>query len=283
MSTYLKRIAALTMVRGDEFYLRKWVEHYGRELGVDNLYILFDGTDQSIPTFCEGANTFLYERKAGSVVDGDKRRIDILSAKAAELFLEGYEIVIGTDADEYIVVDPKVGKNLREYLSEAEISPCLSPLGIDLGQIEGVEGDISLSKPFLQQRSRGVLSTRYTKASIISEPVQWGRGFHRVKGHNFHIAKDLYLFHCGYFDLSRLRERFADPDRRADGWQRHLEKRSRTIRTTTDCKNPCDFDKWTSIARHIQTLVRPPYAWNKPAMFEAKIVVQIPERFNSAL
>lgn len=281
--TSLKRIAALTMVRGDDFYLLKWVEHYGRALGRENLYILFDGTDQSVPSFCDGTNTFLYERKAGSVVEGDKRRIDILSAKASELFSKGYEIVIGTDADEYIVVDPKTGKSLREYLSEAKISPCLSPLGIDLGQVEGVEGDISSDRAFLEQRSRGVLSTRYTKAAIISRPLRWGRGFHRVKGHNFHIAPDLYLFHCGYFDLSRLRERFADPDRRADGWQKHLEKRSRTIRTTTVCRSPKDFDKWTKRARIIQTLVRPPYAWNKPAMFNAKIVVAIPERFKSTL
>ena len=33
----MKHIAALTMVRNDEFFLRKWVEYYGRELGRENL------------------------------------------------------------------------------------------------------------------------------------------------------------------------------------------------------------------------------------------------------
>ena len=28
-----KKVAVLTMVRNDDFYLRKWVEYYGREFG----------------------------------------------------------------------------------------------------------------------------------------------------------------------------------------------------------------------------------------------------------
>ena len=33
----MKKIAALTMVRNDDFYLRKWVEYYGAQLGKENL------------------------------------------------------------------------------------------------------------------------------------------------------------------------------------------------------------------------------------------------------
>ena len=44
-----------------------------------------------------------------------------------------------------------------------------------------------------------------------------------------------------------------------------------------------DFDCWTRWARIIQTWCRPPYALNKPAMFELKIVVEIPERFRKIL
>ena len=274
-----KKICAVTMVRNDDFYLRKWVEYYGRELGRENLYILFDGTDQSVPDFCLGANTRMLERKQGSVVEGDRRRIGLLNGLAAEL-LERYDIVIGTDADEYIVADPAVSSSLADYLSSAESGPCLSPLGIDLGQKMGEEGDIDPDRPFLSQRRYGLIGTRYTKASIISGPVRWGMGFHRVKGHNFHIGKGLYLFHCGYFDMKRIQDRFSDKDRLADGWERHMKKRSRTIRVVTE-KPARDFDLWTARARRIQTLVRPPYAWNKPAMFNLDIVVRIPDRFKN--
>lgn len=283
-----KRICALTMVRNDDFYLRRWVEYYGRELGKENLYIYFDGTDQKVPDFCEGANVKSVEKIPGQVVVAEKGRLDLLSETAAAL-LKKYDLVIGTDADEFLVVDPKSGLSLADYLSEQAIDVCLSGLGIDMGQFLGKEGDprtpegdIDDNRTFLEQRHYGLLGTRYTKPSVIAAPVRWGRGFHRVKGHNFHIGKGLFLFHFGYFDMARIQARFADKDRAAAGWTKHLAKRSRTIRVVTE-KPARDFDKWTAVARCIQTFVRPPYAWNKPAMFNLDIVVRIPDRFSKII
>lgn len=278
----MKKIAALTMVRNDDFYLRKWVEYYGRELGKENLYVYFDGLDQNIPPFCEGVNAFLHEKIGKTVVEHDRGRLRFLSAQAADLLSGGYDLVIGTDADEFVIVDPKLGMGLAEFLSHQNIDVSISALGLDFGQKIGEEGDISEDRPFLQQRHYAQIGTRYTKASVIAKPCIWGSGFHRVKGHNFHIAKDLYLFHFGYFDLRRIQERFSDKDRLQQGWAKHMNKRSRTIRLVT--KLPArDFGRWTRFARICQTIVRPPFAWNKPAMFELKIVVRIPERFHNII
>ncbi|MGM9748509.1 MAG: glycosyltransferase family 2 protein [Candidatus Cryptobacteroides sp.] len=278
----MKRIAALTMVRNDAFYLRKWVEYYGRELGKENLWIYYDGTDQVIDPFCEGTNAFLHEKIGSHVVSAEKGRLSFLSERAAALFEKGYDLVIGVDADEFIVVDPKCGKSLREYLSTQKIGVSLSGLGLDFGQKLGEEGDINDVAPFLTQRHYAQIGTRYTKPSIISKPCRWGSGFHRVKGHNFHIAKDLYLMHFGYFDKKRLEDRFTDKDRLSQGWGKHMAKRSRTIRYATELPAR-DFDKWTRFARICQTIFRPPYAWNKPSMFELRIVVRIPDRFENII
>lgn len=278
--TKIKKIAAITMVRNDDFYLRKWVEYYGAQLGKENLYIYFDGTDQVIAPFCEGTYAELVPKIGSRVVEAEKGRLSFLSGKAADLLAGGYDLVIGVDADEFIVVDPKLGKTLPEYLSSIKVRGSVSGLGVDFGQKIGEEANITEDKPFLQQRHYGQLGTRYTKPSILAKPLRWGSGFHRIKGHNFHIAKDLFLFHFGYFDMKRLEDRFMDKDRLAQGWGKHMEKRSRTIRLVTE-KKARDFDKWTKIARRIQTIVRPPYALNKPAMFEAKIIVRIPDRFQN--
>ena len=274
----MKRIAALTMVRNDEFYLRKWVEYYGTQLGKEHLYIFFDGTDQQIPPFCEGTHAMAIPKVGTDVVSNDKGRVAVMSEKAAELFANGYDLVIGTDADEFVVVDPKLGQSLPEYLSNCEIGVSLSPLGLDFGQKLGEEGDIEGSRPFLQQRHYAQIGTRYTKCSVIAQPCEWGSGFHRIKGRNFHIGRDLYLLHFGYFDMRRLQERFQDADRLKLGWEAHMRKRARTIRYCTDLPAR-DFERWTRFARICQTLCRPPYALNKPAMLELKIVVRIPERF----
>ena len=274
----MKKIAALTMVRNDDFYLRKWVEYYGAQLGRENLYIYFDGTDQQIGDFCEGTHAELHEKIGTQVVSAEKGRLKFLSDRAAALLGSGYDLVIGVDADEFVVVDPKLGMSLPEFLSRQKIGTSLSALGLDFGQKLGEEGDITDAELFLQQRRYAQLGTRYTKPSIVGRPCVWGSGFHRIKGHNFHIAKDLYLMHFGYFDMKRLQDRFQDADRVGQGWGPHMQKRARTIRYATDLPAR-DFGRWTRFARICQTLCRPPYALNKPAMFELKIVVRVPDRF----
>ena len=274
-----KRIAALTMVRNDDFYLEKWVKYYGEQLGKENLYIFFDGTDQKIAPFCEGTNAYLHEKIGNQVVQAEKGRLAFLSEQAARLLSEGYDLVIGVDADEFIVVDPKLGMSLAEYLSAQKIDVSLSALGLDFGQKLGEEGDIGTDKPFLRQRHYAQIGTRYTKPSIVAAPCRWGSGFHRIKGHDFHIGKDLYLLHFGYFDRRRLEERFADKDRLSQGWGKHMKKRSRTIRLVSTLPAR-SFDPWVRFARICQTIVRPPYALNKPAMLELRIIVRIPDRFS---
>ena len=278
----MKKIAALTMVRNDDFFLQKWVEYYGAQLGPENLYVYFDGTAQPIPGFCKDVHAQCVPKIGSSVVSAEKGRLGFLSDRAADLFARGYDLVIGCDADEYLVVDPARGKSLREFLSEQRVDGSLSGLGLDFGQRLGEEGDLTLEKPFLQQRRYAQLGTRYTKPSVLGAPLRWGSGFHRVRGHNFHICPDLYLMHFGYSDMAIIRNRLNDSDRLSQGWERHLNKRTRLIRRVS-AERPLDFDRWTHRARLCQTLVRPPYAWNKPALLGLFLVVELPQRFRNSL
>lgn len=274
-----KKICALTMVRNDEFFLRKWVAYYSAQIGAANLYVYFDGEDQVVPDFCEGINVCVRERVPGQVAAADRGRIDFLSSQASEL-LKNYDMVIGTDVDEFLVVDPQLGVSLTEFLSRLPARVSYSGLGIDVGQHLGKESEIDESVSFLKQRHYARLSTRYSKSTVITKPVRWGSGFHRVRNTNFKIIKDLYLFHFGCVDMKRLEAKFSDKDKIATGWERHLKKRARTIYDVSQ-KTAKSWDSWVPKARIIQNFVRPPYAWNKPAMFNAVIIVEIPERFES--
>lgn len=274
------RIAALTMVRNDDFFLRKWVEYYARELGKENLYIVFDGKDQSVPEFCSGANVEVVEHVEGNVQKADRGRIDLLSERAAALFAD-YDMVIGSDVDEFLVLDPLCCMGLREFLLKVKTNcPSISALGVDVGQKLGEETALVLDLPFLSQRSYAKLSTRYSKANVLRKPVSWGSGFHRTRKGNFHIIKYLYLFHFGAADLDRIKAKMNDTELQDAGWSTHLKKRSKTI-ALVNTRRIRDWEKVVGKARIVQNIVRPPYAWNKPAMFEAKIVVKIPERFKN--
>lgn len=275
----MKKIAAITMVRNDAFFVRKWIAYYGAQLGRENLYVFFDGEDQLIPPGCEDVNIQVVPHIEGKVAKADRGRIEFLSRQAEQLF-QRYDIVIGTDIDEFLVVDPMLGQTLPEFLSGLEgiKGPCVSGLGVDVGQDVVREGPLDKEQPILTQRHAARLSTRYTKSSVLLRPAPWGSGFHRVRGKNFHIVKDLYLFHFGSADLDRIKERMASSELVEAGWAPHLDRRAGTIRIVSSHK----ARKWSvlvPIARFLQTVVRPPYAWNKPAMFGLKMIVRIPDRF----
>lgn len=274
----MKKIAVITMARNDEFFLNRWIDYYGKQIGEDNLYIYLDGEDQPKPAHAKTANVIHQKRVAEHVVKAEKRRLGFLSDVARQLLQDRYDMVIGVDADEFLVVDPLCEKSLAEYLSSIECDSSISGLGMDVGQHLDIEKTLDSNLPFLSQRRFAFLSPRYTKPSVISKPVSWGSGFHRIKGKNFKIDPNLYLFHFGSVDYEMIQQRFQDKDRMATGRKKHIMKRAKTIFMVTR-KKPKSGDRYLRIARIIQTFCRPIFAWNKPSMGFCKWIVEIPERF----
>lgn len=273
----LKRIAAITMARNDEFFLSRWIKYYGDAIGTENLYIYLDGTDQVIPENAGAAHITKLSHTDMSRAAGDKYRIGLMSDLAKKLLAE-YDIVIGCDCDEFLIVDPDLNIGLAEYLSNKKINTTLSGLGLDVGQHMTYEEPLDTTQPFLAQRKYAFISTRYTKPVVLNKPVSWGSGFHRVKNHNFHIDKNLYLLHFGAVDMDML---IAKAAKRGEDWVNHLKRRGNgTINDVTN--RPARNEKWIKISRAMQRFIRAPYAWNKPNMCGIKIVVKIPERFKKS-
>ncbi len=272
-----KKIAAITMARDDEFFLSRWISYYGKQFGTENLYILLDGTDQPIPENAGKTHITKLPHEPMSRSNGDKYRIKKLSALAHEL-LKKYDIIIGCDSDEFLIVDPKTHTTLSKYLSNKKIHTSLSGLGLDIGQHLYNEAMLDKSAPFLEQREYALLSTRYTKPVVINKPVSWGSGFHSIRHHNFHIDKNLYLLHFGAIDMNMLEEKAK---KRGTDWLNHLKRRGNgTINKITVSKPKSE--RWLKTARFLQTYCRPIYALRKPAMLGLKPVVKIPQRFKKS-
>jgi len=270
----LKKIAVITMERNDEFFLSRWVDYYGKNFGIENLYIFIDGTDQKIPKNASKAHIIKLQHTNLSRSKGDKYRIQKISDLAHKL-LDKYDIVIGCDVDEFLIVDPKTKQNIHQYLSTKKIPTTLSGLGLDVGQHLNKEKTINKRLPFLVQRQYALLSTRYTKPVVINKKVSWGSGFHSILHHNFHIDKNLYLLHFGSVDIKMLQQKAK---KRGQDWLNHLKRRGNgTINCVTTHK-PHD-EKWLKIGMFLQTFIRPIYALRKPAMLGIKCVIKIPTRF----
>ncbi|MBQ2017113.1 MAG: glycosyltransferase family 2 protein [Alphaproteobacteria bacterium] len=269
-----KKIAAITMARNDDFFLSRWIEYYGKNFGYENLYIYLDGEDQNIPENADTVHVTKLPHTDMSRSAGDKYRISKISDLAKEL-LKTYDIVIGCDCDEFLMVDPATNQTLTEYLSSKKIRTTLSGLGLDIGQHMQHEYALDTSKPFLSQREYALLSTRYTKPVVINKPVQWGSGFHSIRGHNFHIDNNLYLLHFGAVDMDMLISKAAN---RGPDWVNHLRRRGNgTINAVTN--HIAHGTLRIKIARIMQRIFRPIYALDKPGMLGIKWVVKIPSHF----
>lgn len=274
-----KLIAAVTTARNDDLFLTKWIAHYGDAFGYRSLFVFLDGYDQTRPD-CPGADqvNFLFlPHQPLERVPAMRRRARVMSHLAAGLF-RYFDIVLATDVDEFLIVDPDTGTDLASYLSSLNNRVSVSGLGLDVGQHLILEEALDPDRPFLDQRRFAHLSARYTKPNTTFRPVTWGSGMHRVKRHNFHIDPNLFLFHFGMVDFGRSTGKTLDRDRLATGWGEHLQRRERLFKIITEAE-PKDGDSYFPIARRRQTWRRPLHALNKPGMLRGDPVVTIPDRF----
>ncbi len=272
-----KKIAAITTVRNDKIFLRKWIEYYGNQFGRKNLYIVFDGQDQEPPEGSDDLNIIRLPHIPKKRVPAMRRRAKIMSYIAKALH-HNFDIVIATDVDEFLIIDPKSSFSLPEYLSRVKKRTSISGLGLDVGQNLQHEGPIDPNLPFLSQRKFAHVSARYTKPSTSFKPIIWGSGIHRVKRRNFHIDPNLFHFHFGMVDYQLSTGKTTDPDRLKTGWKGHLERREKLFGIVTE-NQPVPGDTYFEEARQLQTRRRPWYSLNKPAMIKDDPVIIIPERF----
>lgn len=281
----MKKIAAVTIARKDNFFLEKWITYYGNEIGFENLYIYLDGKDQEPPKDPSGkVNITLCDKLPGHLNQMERLKTAFLSDKANEL-LNSYDIVIGCDADEFLIVEPNLKTSLREYLSSLKIKTSVSGLGLDIVQHIKKEPTYIYGDSLLKNRSYAILEPDYTKPIVVNKKINWGSGNHRIRGCNYHIDKNLYLFHFGSFDAERINEKIKTANTNLPpGWAEHIKnRRLRPINVVSEAEKIIDGDKVFKKARFIQTYLRAPYKWNRPTMLKKEIVIEIPKRFKDVL
>ncbi|MGA0444408.1 MAG: glycosyltransferase family 2 protein [Flavobacteriaceae bacterium] len=275
-----KKMAVISMARNAPHFVSKWISYYGSQFGFEHLYLFLDGLEQPLPENADQIHCFQIPHKPLSRTRGDKERAKKISTFANTLF-EKYDGVIALDIDEFLVVDPKLNITLYDYLVNQKQHPSLSALGVDVIQHPKNEKEMNWSKPILSQRSYAILSDRYTKPIVAFQPVQWGAGFHRIKGEDFTIDPHLYLFHLGSADLDLAERKLHDLEMVKEGWKGHLKRRAKSVQQI-QLLDPQGEEQMKK-AQHYFLKNRKWYAWNKPAPLKMNPLVEIPERFKRVL
>lgn len=269
------RTAVFTMVYNESLFLPVWLEHYGRLFGLENCFVIDDGSDDSSISDARIRN--LISKQRGEL-DEDERAL-LVSCIHSEL-LTRYDQVIYTDADELIVVDPAISSDLGAYLS-AHNHVHLTPIGFDVIHRTSSESPLNLSGPLFEQRNYLRFRKDYCKTLISRTPLKWVAGFHASDLKPVY-DKNLFLFHLRAVDQEYSRQRirtlnqirFSENSRRKahgthfqwseDAYLEHLYGLPDSVFSQASRKEPIDF-------------------FDENALCDASELVEIPLRFKNTV
>lgn len=218
-------LAVITMVRDEGAMLRRWVEHYGREVGVEHLVVLDDGSsdgstaDLPCPVIPLPPLTRPFERS----------RMGLLSGLASGL-LEAYDAVVFTDADELLVADPDRWSDLGHFVHEQPDALALGALGLNVVHAPGEE-PLDPARGVLEQRAHATFVPLMCKPAMKWVAADWAAASHGLRA-PYDVHPDLYLFHLKFADRDHLRavadhrRAMVEADGRAAGtsWSKNADE-----------------------------------------------------------
>lgn len=195
----MQKAAAITMVRDDVFFLTAWLNHYGRQLGRENCYVINHGRGDAVATLAEGCNVI--------GIPGDPHKnFDVKRWGLLNNIMGGlrryYRHVIVGDVDELVVCDPESGMDLSAYLEQAPEGRILTPLGLEVIHRIDVEPD-PIESAILGPRRHVRPAPHYSKPCIVSAPAKLSRGGHFAQYGKLHTPDDLYLMHLKFCDFDQ--------------------------------------------------------------------------------
>ena len=209
-------IAIITTVYNEDVLLPIWLRYYGAHLGREHLYVIDDGSNDGSTTGLDGVNVIRLER---APIDQDSRAFTV-SLFHREM-LKHYDVVIFTDVDEFLVVDPLVKLGLADYIGK-HAGAHTNAIGFDVIHNQFDEAIYSPDLGVFRQRRYLKFTRAYCKQLIHREPVLWMPGFHYTNMSRS-PGVGLYLFHLRAVDYELSRRRINNRNKLA--WsERSLRK-----------------------------------------------------------
>ena len=206
------RIAAVTMVYRDYFFLERWIGYYAPQIGRENIYILRHGEDPEIDRIAYGTNV-IHLPNPPDKSRFDRRRWATLSDITSAL-TQTHDWVLCNDVDEIVAPDPEIAGSLSEYLARkmttAEPPVAIVPFGVEIVHTPRTETEtITPERPLLSTRRNFRLNSNYSKPCITRVPIRFASGGHASNLRHTLADPKLFLFHLRYVDDTISRERLV--------------------------------------------------------------------------
>jgi hypothetical protein len=195
-------IAVMTMVRDEGPALRRWVEYYAGQVGLENLIVLDDNSSDGSTEGLECTVHHLPELpgRAGF----ENARMGLVSGIAQGL-LWVYDFVAFVDADEFLVADPEKFRDLRQFIAERGDARVIAPMALNVVHCTAVEADLDPTRPIMDQRSYAKFVPLMCKPAIKSVPAAWRESSHGILA-PYTVDPELFMLHLKFADRNVLRD-----------------------------------------------------------------------------
>ncbi|AAV95846.1 hypothetical protein SPO2598 [Ruegeria pomeroyi DSS-3] len=188
--------AVVTICRDDAYFLTRFVQYYGGLFGRNNLYIISHGDEPLVRELAQGCNIF-------PVPAIETSQFTMLHWRTKNhlknALRQWYKHVLVCDVDEFVVVDPATGMNLRTWLDDAPGRTVYTAMGLEIVHLRDREKD-DIGGGILGPRRHAQVALHYAKPCIVSRPAKIGRGGHYAEYEKLNMPDFLYMFHMKYCD-----------------------------------------------------------------------------------
>lgn len=162
------RVAVVTDALSQGFFFPLWRGYYGGLFGDANLYVVGYAGGDSFEDLGLGG----FMRLPHAYDDAHR---PAACAELIDRLLKTYDTVIRVDADEFLMVDPRVAASLPEFL-EMTGDAYFTARGFDVVQLPD-EAPL-VAGPVLAQRRVAYPNSALNKTAITRISLRWGPGFH---------------------------------------------------------------------------------------------------------
>lgn len=278
------KVFAMTFAYNESFFLPRWVAYYSSQLGAENLFVIDHGSTDLSTQGLGRVNIIRVPRESYDEV----QRILAASDFHAGL-LKYYDAGFVTDADEFIVADPRSYRDLRDFAAKTS-AKAVACVGLELFHDRRHEPDFNDSLPILAQRNLVMFDSWMCKRSFASKAVRFGGGFH-TSDQPVVFADELYLIHLKNFDYKFrvARQRITSSWVYAGDWGEHARQEMESVNKLFDnvddkilcgqISNELDFS--ADISRCLQRVTLNPsgeYDFNLKGGFNSVNLHRLPTR-----
>lgn len=205
----MKKLAAIfTIVKNENYFLKKWIRHYSKYIDCQDLYAI-DHYSKDNSTMNLDINILKPLISGGELAYDHDWMKDCVEATYRYL-LHQYECVMFTDVDEIIfTVDEPLNIVLKKFLEDAE-TIVQSIQTWDLVQVSG-EKNLTFEDEIISNRQYMVRHTdanyKYDKTLLTKKQPVFDRGHHNMMNYGRDFKYGLQMLHLKKYDFNAMIER----------------------------------------------------------------------------